>query len=553
MKRVAFVGGGPTTIYTLHALIGQVARPFAVTVFEEQNALGRGTPYRPGWNDPAMLSNIASIEIPPLEQTLVDWLREQPDAVLAGLGVERQKIGERTFYPRLVLGEFFHSQSDKLLERAQQLGIDITVRTRCRVLDVSNQPGGMLLTIRPAKGSAFQERFDHVVLATGHQWPETPEVRPGYFLSPWPASNLAKIPPCDIGIRGTSLTAIDAMVALAGANGEFIDREAGGLGYVPASGTGGFHITMMSRKGLLPEADFYAPIPYAPLQVCTAEAIEALIEDQDGELLDRAFALFKRELAVADPQYASDMDLQAIDLPEFHDRYFAPRANSDPFAWASNNLAEAQLNYANKVTVAWRYAILRMHEVIEVLVPHLEAQDYERFSRFFKPVFVDDYATVPHKSINRMLALHKAGKLDILALGDNYHIDSYRAEGGAKVEHEGQVHSFDVFIEAMGQKPLPAKEFPFPSLIRQGIIHDYVENGAKRPARGIAIDDAFHPMSEDIPHDRLFCLSLPFILGRHPFHQGITSSHDMGTSVAKELAAVINQDGAVDAAMAVPA
>jgi uncharacterized NAD(P)/FAD-binding protein YdhS len=553
MKTVAFVGGGPTTIYTLHALVEKSSGPFAVTVFEEQGALGRGTPYRPGWNDPAMLSNIASIEIPPLEQTLVDWLREQPDAVLAGLGVEREKIGERTFYPRLVLGEFFHGQSNKLLERAKHLGIDVAVRTRCRVLDVVNQANGMTLTIRPVKGAVSQERFDHVVLATGHQWPATPEVRPGYFLSPWPASNLAQIRPCNVGIRGTSLTAIDAMVALAGAHGDFADQNEGELDYEPSPGTEAFHITMMSRKGLLPEADFYAPIPYEPLLFCTQDAIDALIADDDANLLDSAFALFKQELAAADPQYAAEVGLADIGLPAFHDRYFAPRAHSDAFEWAAQNLAEAQANYANKVTVPWRYAILRMHEVIERLVPYFEAQDYERFSRYFKPVFVDDYATVPHKSIKRMLALHRAGKLDILAIGDKYHIDSYRAEGGASVAYNGQVHAFDVFIEAMGQKALPARDFPFPSLIRQGIIHDYVVDGAKGPARGIAIDDAFHPICNDIPAERLFCLSLPFILGRHPFHQGITSSHEMGTSVAAELASVINQDIGADDVKAISA
>src|ERR1700712_3775743 len=108
MRTVAFVGGGPTAIYTLQALIDAACSPFALTIFEEQASLGRGRPYRPGWNDPAMLSNIASIEIPPIEQTLVDWLRAQPQALLAALDVDPDKIGERTFYPRLVLGEYFY-------------------------------------------------------------------------------------------------------------------------------------------------------------------------------------------------------------------------------------------------------------------------------------------------------------------------------------------------------------------------------------------------------------------------------------------------------------
>jgi hypothetical protein len=269
-----------------------------------------------------------------------------------------------------------------------------------------------------------------------------------------------------------------------------------------------------------------------------------LIDDADSDLLDHVFDLFKEELSAADPDYAAAIGLPDVSLEEFHDRYFSSRANSDPFEWARQNLEEAQRNYANEITVSWRYAILRMHEVIERLVPHFEAQDYERFSKYFKPVFVDDYATVPHKSIKRMLALHEAGKLDILAIGDKYRIDSFRAEGGAEITFEGQRRSFPVFIEAIGQKALPAREFPFPSLIRQGIIHDYVSPNAPGPARGIAIDEAFHPISDDIPVDQLFCLSLPFILGRHPFHQGITSSHEMGTSVAQDIADVINASAA---------
>jgi uncharacterized NAD(P)/FAD-binding protein YdhS len=541
LRRIAVVGGGPTAIYTLLALVNQAEQPFALTIFEEQASLGRGTPYRPGWNDPAMLSNIASIEIPPIEETLVDWLRRQSDARLQSMGINPENIGERTFYPRLVLGEYFHDQVTALLGRAQEKGVDVTVRTRSRVTDAISQPNGMILTVRPRRGEAYQDRFDHVVTATGHQWPAHPEIRPGYFLSPWPASALSTIPPCEVGIRGTSLTAIDATVALAVHHGEFFEGQ-DGIGYRPASGTEDFHMTMMSRKGLLPEADFYAPLPYEPLSVCTPDAIAQLIEESESGLLEKVFAVFKRELFCADPRYACETDLANVDLEQFHDRYFANRAESDPFVWAAQNLAEAQQNYRDKVTVPWRYAILRMHEVVELLVPHFEEQDYERFSRYFKPVFVDDYATVPHKSIKRLLALHRAGKLDVLAIGEHYRIDSYRPEGGVVVEFDNTRMVFPAFIEAMGQKALPAKEFPFPSLRRQGIIHDIEGQKGTAAVRGIAIDDEYHPISDDIPHDQLFCLSLPFILGRHPFHQGITSSHEMGARVGERLAALIGED-----------
>jgi uncharacterized NAD(P)/FAD-binding protein YdhS len=338
LPTVAFVGAGPTTIYTLHALVNHAAHPFELTIFEEQAVAGRGTPYRPGWNDPAMLSNIASIELPPLEESLLGWLERQPVDHLRTLGIDHRHLDERAFYPRLALGEFFRDQFDAILDRARSRGIVIAIRTRCRVVDAANETAGIVLSVKPRGQPAFQARFDHLVIATGHQWPAEPEVRPGYFASPWPSSALAKIPPCDIGIRGTSLTAIDAAVALAVEHGAFVADPDGGLSYRPNADAGALHLTMMSRKGLLPEADFYHPIPYEPLTICTEAAIEGLIAKAENTLLEDAFGLFKEELAAADPAYAETIELEDITLEDFADRFFAERITADPFDWAERNL-----------------------------------------------------------------------------------------------------------------------------------------------------------------------------------------------------------------------
>jgi uncharacterized NAD(P)/FAD-binding protein YdhS len=538
---IAFVGAGPTTIYTLHALLQHARQPFDLTIFEVQPSVGRGTPYRPGWNDPAMLSNIASVEIPPLQQSLVEWLDAQGNDRLRELGIKPSEIDERTFYPRVALGEFFYDQLQALMQHAEARSITVTVRTRCKVLDALSEADGMTLIVQPQRGERFEQKFDHVVLATGHQWPAEPEVRPGYFLCPWPASALAQVPPCRIGIRGSSLSAIDAAVALAVTHGEFIEAADGTISYAPAPDTDDFHMTMMSRKGLLPEADFYFPIPYEPLSICNAEAIEALIAGDENDLLDQAFLLFQRELQAADPDYAANIELEQLTLESFCDRYFAQRISADPFVWAQDNLREAEANYSGEVTVPWRYAILRMHEVIELIVPHLDQTDFRRFAKYLKPVFVDDYATVPHESIRRMLALHRAEKLSVIAVGDDYWVNSHGPETGAVLHLDGERMHFPVFIEATGQRALSAKEFPFPSLLDQGIVRD-AATSERGPSRGIVIDDQFHPVSDRIPEDQLFCLSLPFIMGRHPFIQGITSSHEMGHVVGPELAAAIDRD-----------
>lgn len=78
---------------------------------------------------------------------------------------------------------------------------------------------------------------------------------------------------------------------------------------------------MLSRKGLLPEAAFYFPIPYEPLSICTAEAIDRLLDEPNQHLLDDAYALFKKEMAAADRAYAQQVGLDRLDMEDFCDRY----------------------------------------------------------------------------------------------------------------------------------------------------------------------------------------------------------------------------------------
>jgi uncharacterized NAD(P)/FAD-binding protein YdhS len=74
-----------------------------------------------------------------------------------------------------------------------------------------------------------------------------------------------------VGIRGASLSAIDAAMALADHHGEFVQTDGKELEYRANQTTQNFVITMFSRKGILPETDFYHPIPYEPLAICAEE------------------------------------------------------------------------------------------------------------------------------------------------------------------------------------------------------------------------------------------------------------------------------------------
>jgi uncharacterized NAD(P)/FAD-binding protein YdhS len=546
--RIAIIGSGPTGIYTLKGLAG-AHEPLSITIFEIEADAGKGTPYHPDINDQAMLANIASVELPEICETLVGWLGRQSDTELQRLNVIRKNIKDREFYPRLVLGEFLQSQFRQLIDRATAGGHAINVKTHHRVVDIKLLSDAIRLTVKIPDGERKDYVFDHVVMATGHDWPDTTEIKPGFFMSPWPATALKTIKACPVGILGTSLSAIDALITVSTAHGAFYIDPGGQLQYQSSADGDAYRASLMSRKGLLPEADFYCDYPYTPSIICTEQAVDALVKRGSANLLDNVFELFKRELAACDPDYAGDIGLALLNVETIAPAYFSAREQVDPFAWAASNLAEAEQNKIKHHTVQWRYAILRMHEVVARAIPYLDEEDLGRFHKHFKTVFVDDYATVPHQSIRRLLALRRAGKLEILKLGQKYEIIADGVERGAIVRYEGNERAFDAFIDATGQASMSARDIPFPSLAEQGVVKrastregPLIDERFTRTG-GVDLDAAFRPKFEDNLCNRLYCAAISFLLHKLPFVQGITSAHEIGEIVSKAILRDLGEDG----------
>lgn len=546
LSRIAIIGTGPTGLYTFKQLIGSPV-PLSITLFEAEGEPGKGTPYHPDMNDPAMLSNIASIELPAFTETLADWLRRQDDDALMRHGIRREAINEREFYPRLVLGDYMQAQFQRMLVQAADRGHRVTVLARHKVTDIEIQTESIRLKIIHPDGEE-DAMFDHVVMATGHNWPDSTEIRPGYFVSPWPARILKSVRNEPVGILGTSLSGIDALMTVATSHGMFYSDAVGDLQYRSAASTEDFRAMLMSRKGILPEVDFYCPLPYETPLVCTEEAVDALIATGRHDLLDEVFELFLGEIVERDPDYAARIGLSQMTVEKFAAAYYADRTENDPLVWAARNLAEAEENRQKRYTVPWRYAILITHEIVARVIPHLDEEDLKRFHRHFKGVFIDDYATVPLMSIRRLLALSRAGKLSILKLGEHYAIRTAEdgLERGAEVEVDGEVHRFGAFIDATGQDTLSATDLPFPTLVAQGgvlksatpkpvaILHpdrgpDIVRTG------GIDVDEFYRPRLGLMSEGRLYCAAIAFLLHKEPFVQGITSARDIGETVGRAI------------------
>ena len=362
MKKIAIIGSGPTGIYTFYSLLNNAA-PLSITVFEKADQPGVGMPYSDEDNSRLMLANIASIEIPPIFITYLDWLKQQSAAHLTRYHVDSEKLHDRQFLPRILLGEYFHDRFLAVVAEAKKSGFHVEVHPNAEVTDIKADADGVALSVNDAP---FSRRFDLAVVATGHVWPDENETTRAYFPSPWSGLMDAEVRACEVGIMGTSLSGLDAAMAVVMQHGRFSGEQ-----FVVNKGSEGLKITLMSRTGVLPEADFYCPIPYEPLSVLTESVAESEIAKGPDGLLDRIFALMVKELELADPRWCQAISLVTLNADTLRDVWFEDRKKHGPFTWAEANLKEVERNKREKRTVAWRYTVLRLHEVVQAIVPSL--------------------------------------------------------------------------------------------------------------------------------------------------------------------------------------
>lgn len=523
--RIAIVGGGPTAVYTLKNLL-QKSERLEVTIFEAGSVAGCGIPYSEQHNTADMMANITSVEIPPVLTSLADWIRAADRSLLRRFGIEREKVGDRDFYPRILIGSYYIDQLSRMIQGAAAAGHTISVKSQTRVTDI--QPHGTRFEVFFADdaGSA-RERFDSVVIATGHLTDVEPsQPRPGLYRSPYPSQELKLGRDRACLVLGSSLSAIDAVVALASRYGRF-EGEGNDLCFHPRGGEK-LRLVMASRKGVLPDADFYYPIPEEPLLIFTPARLKALQKSGKTGFLAKAVKLFRQQLEADDPEFYRSLTIKRFTPESFTKAYFASRTARRGFAAIKENLEESQRNYRDRRIVMWRYTLMRAHEVFGEVVPFLDRRDLTRFRRYLAPVFADAYGCVPHLSVQRILALHRAGCLDLVALGNKGTI-RYGA-GLFTLSRDGEEQTFETFVDARGQEMASIADLGFHRLDEALETQDFL-----RRSRHEREDDQFRiPLREQLNPD-IFCISIPVMMKRYPFAQGLVACSDAAELVAKAI------------------
>ncbi|WP_294251460.1 FAD/NAD(P)-binding protein [uncultured Sphingomonas sp.] len=519
-ERIAIVGAGATGTYVLDALLRSgVAREIAI--FESSAALGPGLAYAEHLNAPHALSNIAGIEIPPLIESLNAWaVRQSPDK-LDAWGIHACAGDDRAFFPRVALGAWLADQFAMIVAGSP---IPISVQRQAEVVDVVAMPQGCRVEWRGTDGRIVQDQFDRLIVATGYG-PIAANMTAAAARTGEPPTAMRRARQTErFGVLGSSLSAIDVVTAIATARGTFVP-DGDTLTYVAETP---WQATLLSRNGLLPEADYWFPHPLPSLKGFTPETAAATLRGEDGDL-DRLFDQFIAVLRKGASDWAARLGLAEATADDFADRYFAARHSSNAWDYARHNLADVRHWHAHHDTPFWRIAILKAHEVFATAIPSLSKTDLARFHRGLKRVFTDNYAAVPHLSIERILALHDAGHLEAQALGNAYDI-APQQDGTCLVHSPNWTSAFDELLDARGSQTAALNHFPFPTLRLQlcasALEADQAWSSGLNPAGDLTMRE------QDSSLERVHLCALPFLLGNRPFVQGLVECAAMATAIS---------------------
>lgn len=353
-RRIAILGGGPSGLFIYKRLIESNRGDFTVDIFEAGNVLGAGMPYSDKGANVEHVTNVSDNEIPDIVTSIEEWIQTVPPDTLAKFNLDPKRFNEYKVLPRLLFGQYLSAQFDLLKQMADDAGIETTIHLDSKITDIIDQPEDEEVWIQV--GEKDISKFDCVIICTGHKWPIKHEGKiPGYFDSPYPPVKLAFKADHTIAIRGSSLTAIDAIRTLARCNGTFTKSEEGILRFNPAEGSSNFKLVMHSRNGMLPAVRFHLEDPLLSKDsLLSKEEITQNIAENNGFLsLDYVFQKdFKDTFKGKDSIFYDFIKDRTIE--EFVEAMMNLREKMEPFELFRVEYLEAEKSIKRKESIYWK-------------------------------------------------------------------------------------------------------------------------------------------------------------------------------------------------------
>lgn len=554
--KVAIVGGGPSSLFILKRLVEMAPPGSTVDIFEKKSELGRGMPYGPDGALDEHITNVSSSELPELPDTLVDWVKSLGAAELEPFKLDPDRFHEDRVLPRLLFGRYLQAQFERLLTQAEARGLQARVHLGTHVEDVRDLPDEQQVLLRVG-GQKLQ--FDRVVVCSGHHWPARHEGKvPGYFDSPYPPSKLAGKHNHAVALRGSSLTAVDAVRTLSRQHGRFEPAEQG-LRYMAGDESPDFKLVLHTRNGLLPCLRFHLEDPQVGgVGLMSQEQIQKVRGENDGFVpLDLVFEeYFKEILREKDPEMYEQ--IRYLGMEEVVEAATRPREEADSFDYFKAEYREALESQAKRKSIAWKEVLAILSFAINYPAKYFSAEDMGRLRKTLLPLISIVIAFIPRSSAEELLALHAAGRLELLEVGSDSRVEP-REEGGATYHFENGKREYETFVDCIGQPQLDLESFPFQGLIEQGVIsrariafrspkrgQEQLDEGAEVErdeegrfyllVSGMAISDHFQPVDRrGQAHPRIFMMAVPFMGGHNPDYSGLDFCEEASQRIVEAL------------------
>lgn len=550
IKRIAILGGGPSGLFIFKRFVEANARNVEIEIFEKNKELGSGMPYSRNGAGEEHITNVSGNEIPTLETSLSDWIKTVEPETLKRFNIQAEKFSDYKVLPRLLFGQYLSDQFHILERKAKSAGIAVTIHRGAMVTDIVDDKERKLVKV-VTDMKEETSLFHHVIICTGHHWPAVHEGSiEGYFDSPYPPVKLARKMNHPVAIRGSSLTAIDAVRTLARHNGVFTTDMDGRISFKLRDDSNGFKLVLHSRSGLLPAVRFHLEDSHLGKDaVLTKEEVEDNKRVNEGFLsLDFVFEKnFKQPIKEKDPEFYKK--IAHMKMEEFVDFIMSLRESVDAFDLFKGEYIEAEKSINRQQSVYWKEMLGVLSFAMNYPAKYFSAEDMLRLHKALHPLISIVIAYVPQSSVEEMLALHDAGLLELISVGD----DSYVKPGdecGAVYHYTDSSNKarsthYNTFIDAIGQPHLNYNQLPYKSLMdkktvssakikfretrvaikekeagNKDVIID--ENGSYLNVPGIAINDNFQVLDEfGAYNERIFMMAVPYIAGYNPDYSGL--------------------------------
>jgi len=370
---IAIVGCGASGTVTLHYLVNyyerlKLSRPVHIYIFEKSKTPGAGVAYSTDNDEHILNMRNGTVDIF-LDKPghFTDWLKANAEK----LGLSEKDTHFDSFLPRKVVKPYLQESLAGSLKRAEQAGIRVRFIHE-EVNDFYEIAGKQRLWF----GDTHLD-VDYTVFALGNlpstNYPHLYDT-PGYFQTPWELDEVVRHTSKPIGILGSSLTAVDALLSLA-------PTTTGPLYFI-------------SQHGRLPKV-LHIKKPFTP-QFVTRENIHTMTHNFTRKLrLMEVFDLFRREIETA---MGGRIDWNQIG-----------KIDPDPLKALRADIARAE-----KGENHWHTVLADTSPLLPLIWGNLRENDKKTFYRKYYPLWRIYRVSMPLQNAKKVLHLLESGRLQVI-------------------------------------------------------------------------------------------------------------------------------------------